>query len=339
MKFMTNKDLGFDQRNVLTIDRIDFLKESVDAYYNEMKSQPGVMLSSAHTGEPGSKRIMSFYTYQTLGMDHPASISTYMGDENFISLHGMHLIKGRDFTKDLASDSSSIIFNEAAIKVLGIRGDPVGLQINEKQKVIGVVSDFHWESLRNPIAPIAIQIGKIKAELGFKLEPSAVQPFLKNAEERWKKLVTDEPFRYHFLDGNFDEMLQKEKIFEKAINFFTLLSIFISCLGLYGLSAYTAEQRTKEIGIRKVMGASAQRIVVMLSRKFTMLVLVALVISLPLSIFIVEKWLQGFAYRVELGAGVFVLSIVMSVLVGWLAVGYHSIKAARINPADTLKYE
>ena len=339
MRFMANKDLGFDQRNVLTIDRIDLLKESADTYFNELKSQPGVVLSGAHTGEPGSKRIMSFSTYQVVGMDHPASISTYFGDENFISLHGMHLVKGRSFIKDLASDSSSIIFNEAAIKVLGIKGDPIGQRINEKQQIIGMVSNFHWESLRNSIAPIAIQVGKTKAELGFKLEPTIVQTFLKKAEERWKQLVPDEPFRYHFLDSNFDEILQKEKVFEKAINFFTLLSIFISCLGLYGLSAYTTEQRTKEIGIRKVMGASAQRIVVMLSRKFTILILVALIISLPLSVFIVERWLQGFAYRVELGAGVFVLSIILSVLVGWLAVGYHSIKASLINPADILKYE
>jgi putative ABC transport system permease protein len=339
MRFMAHKDLGFDQRNVLTIDRIDLLKEKAEAYFNELKTQSGVMLSGAHTGEPGSKRIMSFSTYQTATMDHPVSISTYFGDENFLSLHGMHLIKGRDFIKDLASDSSSIIFNEAAIKALGIQGDPVGQVISEKQKIVGVVSDFHWESLRNSIAPIAIQIGKSKAELGFKLEPSAVQPFLKKAEERWKQLVPDEPFRYHFLDANFDEMLQKERVFEKAINFFTLLSIFISCLGLYGLSAYTTEQRTKEIGIRKVMGASAQRIVVMLSRKFTILILVALIISLPLSVFMVEKWLQGFAYRVELGAGVFVLSIILSVVVGLLAVGYHSIKAALVNPADILKYE
>ncbi len=339
MRFMANKDLGFDQRNVLTIDRIDLLKGSAESYFNELKSQPGVVLSGAHTGEPGSKRIISVYTYQTPTMTHPTSMSAYFGDENFISLHGMHLIKGRDFVKDLASDSSSVIFNEAAIKALGIQGDPIGQRINEKQQIIGVVSDFHWESLRNSIAPIAIQIGKSQAELGFRLEPSVVQAFLKKAEERWKQLVPDEPFRYHFLDGNFEEMLKKEKVFEKAINFFTLLSIFISCLGLYGLSAYTTEQRTKEIGIRKVMGASAQRIVVLLSRKFTILILIALIISLPLSVFIVDKWLQGFAYRVELGAGVFVLSVILSVLIGWLAVGYHSVKAALVNPADTLKYE
>jgi putative ABC transport system permease protein len=251
----------------------------------------------------------------------------------------MRLIKGRSFDKNLASDTASVILNEAAVKTLDLGDEPIGAIVNEKQHVIGVVSDFHWESLRNEIAPVAILLNNNKTELGFKLESQAIPSFLKAAETKWKQLVPDEPFQYHFLDDNFGELLKKEAVFGKAINFFTLLAIFISCLGLYGLSAFTAEQRTKEIGIRKVMGATASNIILMLNKKFTLLVLMAIFISLPLSIYITQQWLEGFAYRAQPGVGIFLFSILSSLIIAWMTVSYHSFKASVINPSETLKYE
>lgn len=141
------------------------------------------------------------------------------------------------------------------------------------------------------------------------------------------------------MDENFGELLKKEEVFGKAINVFTLLAILISCTGLYGLSAYTAEQRTKEIGIRKVLGASIFNIVFMLNRKFTLLILLSVAISIPVSIYAGQHWLQGFAYHIDLGIGIFLISIVLALLIARATVGYHSIKASVINPADTLKYE
>ncbi len=339
LHFMATKNLGFDQKNVLTVDHIDLLKTSAQTFRNELDNFPGVSNSSFHMGEPGSKRIMSFRAFQTPKMEHPASVFTYYGDENFLGLNGMRLIKGRSFIKDLASDSSSVILNEAAVQMLGLGDDPIGALVDQKSRVIGVVNDFHWESLRNKIAPLAIALGNEPAELGFKLEATAIPSFLKRAEEKWKLLVPDEPFQYHFLDSNFGELLSKEKVFGRAINFFTFLAIFISCLGLYGLSAFTAEQRTKEIGIRKVLGASALHIVTMLNKRFTLLVVIALVISVPLSVYVIQKWLSEFAYRVELTAWIFILTSLSSLLIAWMAVSYHSIKAAWINPSETLKYE
>jgi putative ABC transport system permease protein len=339
LHFMATKYLGFDQQNVLTIDRMDLLKDSPDAFRNELASLPGVTASSFHTGEPGSNRVMTFSTYQTPKMDHPASIFTYSADENFLSLNSMRLKAGRDFNKELASDSSAIILNEAAVAALDLGENAIGAVINENQKVIGVVSNFHWESLRNEIAPLAIVMGKDRWELGFKLEAKAIPAFLVSAEQKWKQLVPDEPFRYHFLDDNFGELLSKEKIFSKTITVFTILAILISCLGLYGLSAFTVEQRTKEIGIRKVLGASAYQIVGLLNKKFTLLVIIALVISVPLSIYLLQQWLDGFAYKVELNVGLFLITGLISILIAWIAVSYHSLKAANINPTDTLKYE
>lgn len=339
LHFLATKDLGFDQENVVTIDWADQLKTSAESYRNELAAQSGVINSSFHMGEPGSKRILSFYTYQTPKMQNPITINTYFGDADYLQVLGMRLVKGRGFDKNLASDSLGVILNEAAVKALDLGDEPIGAVVNEKQKIIGVVSNFHWESLRTTIAPLAIVLSKEKAQLGFKMEAGAIPAFLKVAEARWKQLAPDESFQYHFLDDNFGEMLQKEAVFGKTINFFTLLAIFISCLGLYGLSAYTAEQRTKEIGIRKVLGASASNIVVMLNRKFTALVLIAVVISVPLAFYAAQQWLQGFAYKVEVSPIVYVLSVVAVFTIAWLTVSYHSIRATNVNPADTLKYE
>jgi putative ABC transport system permease protein len=339
LHFIQTKDLGFDQENILTIDNSDLLGNSAEAFKNELSAQAGVINSSYHMGEPGSKRILSFYTYQTPAMQSAITINTFFGDADYMSVLGMRLVKGRGFDRNLASDTSSVILNEAAVKALDLGDEPIGAKVNEHQTIIGVVSDFHWESLRTSIAPLSIVLSKERAQLGFKLEAQAIPGFLKAAEAKWKQTVPDEPFRYHFMDDNFGELLQKEAVFGKSINVFTLLAIFISCLGLYGLSAYTAEQRTKEIGIRKVLGASASNIVVMLNRKFTVLVLVAVLISIPLSFYIGQQWLQGFAYHIQLGVGVFLLAVVASLCIAWLTVGYHSLKASLINPSETLKYE
>ena len=338
MRFIQTKDLGFDQQNVVTVDNGSLLGHSAESFKDELTKEAGVVQSSFHGGEPGSKRILSFYTYQTPVMEKAVTINTYWGDADYVSLMGYRLLKGRTFSKDLASDTSGIILNETAVRVLGLGDQPVGAVVNKTQRVIGVVTDFHWESLRNSIAPTAIILSKEKWQIGFRLNHS-IPGFLKKAEARWNELVPDEPFRYHFVDENFGELLQKEKVFGKAITFFTFLAIFISCLGLYGLAAYTAEQRTKEIGIRKVLGATAANIVLLLNKNFTRLVLLSIVIAIPTAIFIVSLWLEGFAYRTPVEIWAFAVSILTAMIIAWTTVSYHSLKAALINPAETIKYE
>ena len=338
MNFMQMKDLGFNQENVVTIDNISQLGTGVGAFRNELTQQAGVSKVSLHTGEPGSKAIMSFNTYKTPKMQDAITVNTYFGDHEFIDLMGFHMVKGRSFDKNLASDSSSVILNESAVKALGIE-DPIGAEVNKGQLVIGVVSDFHWESLRNTIAPVAIMLTKEYYQIGFRLNGNNTNEFIQVAEAKWKKLAPDEPMKYHFLDDNFGELLKKEKMFGKAIGFFTALAIFISCLGLYGLSAYTAEQRTKEIGIRKVLGASASNILGMLNRKFAMLVFMSIFIATPVSWYVMTKWIENYAYREELQLWVFLSSIALAFVIALLTVSYHSLKAALANPADTLKYE
>ncbi len=338
MNFMRTRDLGFNPRNVVTIDNVEALKGQTESFRNELAQQAGVERSSFHTGEPGSKAIMTFSTYNTPQKPEAITIFTYFGDADFVELMGIHVVKGRGFNKDLASDSTGIILNEAAVKALGLV-EPIGAVINDGNRVIGVVSDFHWESLRNSIAPIAIMLGKGYYQLGFRMSSARPQAFIDAAEAKWKQLAPEEPMQYHFLDDNFGEMLKKESVFGKAVGFFTGLAIFISCLGLYGLSAYTAQQRTREIGIRKVMGATTTNIVAMLNRKFAMLVCIAVVIAMPTTIYLMTKWLEGFAYKTTLEVWIFLVAILVTFTIALLTVSFHSFRAALINPASTLKYE
>ncbi|HMJ67876.1 MAG TPA: ABC transporter permease [Cyclobacteriaceae bacterium] len=340
LHFVQTKELGFDQNNILTVDHAYLMdKSKAEAFKNELDAHSGVVRSAFHAGEPGSKRYMAFYTYQTSDMTEGLTINTYLGDADYVDLMGMKVVQGRGFDKNLASDSASIILNESAVAALGLPENPIGAVINKTDKVIGVVSDFHWETLHKAIAPTTIRLTDNHGEIGFKLQPGQVKDFLATAEKKWKEIMPNETFTYHFVDGNFTALLEKDQVFSKAINFFTLLAIFISCLGLYGLSAFTAEQRTKEIGIRKVLGASSSQIVIMLNRKFTLLVTVAIVVSIPVATWLISQWLDGFAYKIDPGAGVFLLSVAIALVTAWLTVSFHSVRASWVNPSEALKYE
>jgi putative ABC transport system permease protein len=278
-------------------------------------------------------------------MTNELTINTYIADANFVDLMGFKLLQGRNFNANLASDTSSVILNEAAVRVLNLSSNPIGTILNKSQKVIGVVSDFHWESLRNDIAPLAIVMPDEKKstystyQLALKVNSDAVAEVLAMAEREWKERVADEPFTYHFMDENFGAIVEKEQVMAKAIGFFTVLAMVISCLGLFGLSAYITDQRTKEIGIRKVLGATMPGIVIMLNKQFTWLVLVAMFIAIPASYYVADWWLSGFAYRTSINPIIFVFGGVVALFISYLTVAFHSIRAAHTNPAETLKCE
>lgn len=340
LHFVQTKELGFDQNNILTIDGVYGMDPGkAQVLKNTLDAQSGVIRSATSIGEPGSTRFANFFSFQTKDMTERMSINTYPVDNDFIDLMGMKIVEGRGFNKDLASDTASIILNEAAVRALGIEENPIGTVINDNSTVIGVVKDFHWQSLHNSIAPVSfVRTPKI-GQISFKIEPGHVKAFLAEAEKQWKLVEPNKTFSYHFVDQNFANMLKKDEVFGKAMNIFTLLAIFISCLGLYGLSAFTAEQRTKEIGIRKVLGASSSQIVLMLNRKFTILVTIAIFLSIPLSVWLMSQWLEEFAYRITLGAGVFVFSVVIALVTAWITVSLHSVRASWVNPSEALKYE
>lgn len=341
LHYVRTKELGFDQNNILTIHNMKMLgKEKSEVFINTLKSQSGVLKSSTSFAEPGSKRSMISQRYSSAEMPEGLSVNTYPVGADYLDLMGMTLVKGRTFDENLASDSSAVIFNESAIRALGIDEDKaIGTAVNKDLRIIGIVKDFHWESLHKTIGPTSLRYTKEAGQASFKLQPGHVKDFIAIAEKEWKQVEPKEAFAYHFVDQNFADMLKKDEVLGKAINLFTLLAIFISCLGLYGLSAYTAEQRTKEIGIRKVLGASSSEIVLMLNKKFTILVSVAIAISIPLSIWLISQWLDGFAYKITPGVGVYVGSVAIALVTAWATVSFHSIRASWVNPTEALKYE
>lgn len=339
MNFMKNHNLGFDQQNIVTIDNVARLDTHLEAYQQFLSGLAGVTHVAKHSGEPGNESIKTVYSYQSNTMTEPITLNTYPVDDQWIPLMGFELIAGRNFNHELASDTSAIIINEAAAKLFDLK-DPVGTALKHGGHVIGVVRNYHWQSLREEIGPSIFAMGRNEYPmLSIRINNAAAADVIKQATDKWSTLVTDEPFQYHFLDENFGKILEKEKLFGRAVGFFTSLAIIVSCLGLYGLSAYTTEQRNKEIGIRKVMGASAAQIIVLLNKRFAMLVAVSVVIATPLAAYLTMKWLEGFAYRVDVKGGLFAVAIVTAFFVAIATVSYHSIKASLTNPVDALKYE
>ena len=257
---------------------------------------------------------------------------------------------GRYFSKEMSTDTMGIILNETAVKKMNYTTDPLNSLLltnlgegsnSRKLKVIGVVKDFNLQSLKDKIRPAALILLRNNSAnlLSVKLSTKNIQSSIKFISDKWKEFGQNKPLEYSFFDDNFGEIYLSEIQSEKVFSIFALLAIIIACLGLFGLSAFTAEQRTKEIGIRKVLGATIPNIVSMLSKEFLILVVLANLIAWPAAFFLMRSWLQDFAYRISLSAGPFLLVGLAAVLVAFATVSYQSIRAARANPVDSLKYE
>jgi putative ABC transport system permease protein len=272
-------------------------------------------------------------------LQEPLKVNRFQGDFDYISTLSFQLVQGRDFSKDIASDSDAVILNESAVKALQLE-KPVGTILNREYEVIGVVRDFNFESLKKEIAPAMITAGgEAGYELAVRLEGGKASEFLDFVQAEWAKLSPDAPISYHFLDENFEKMMRNEKIIGKVVAIFTAFAIAVSCLGLFGLSAYMASQRRKEIGIRKVLGASIGDVLIMFNRQYTILIVVAIGIAIPASLYLMTNWLSTFAYRTTIDFWVIAGTCAMTLLISWLTVSYHTFKASTINPAETLKYE
>ena len=266
-------------------------------------------------------------------------------DDSFLDVFGLQLVAGRNFSLDIESDfNSAFILNEAAAKQLG-GTSPLNQELEWRErrlkgKVIGVIKDFHSRPLNEKIEPFAIVWRPFQfRNLGFKIRPEdlpATLPFLK---ETWNRFLPNRPFVHAFLDEDFDALYKKEMNLMQTFGLFALLAIFVSCLGLFGLIAFMAQRRTKEIGVRKVLGASTTNLTLLLSNEFTKLVAVANLVAWPLAYYAMELWLQQYAYRIQLGLGVFVISGILALIIALSTISYQAIKAARANPIDALRYE
>jgi putative ABC transport system permease protein len=256
------------------------------------------------------------------------------------------MIEGRFLSDEFPSDSQNFILNEAAVKAAGLNS-PVGKRfrlLDKTGKIIGVIRDFHFAPLHNEIAPLVIhlmpyQYWMYRNYVFVRIGSENVSQTIASIQKMWDKAIPGYPFEFHFLDDTIDARYKSEQRLEAILRIFTFLAISISCFGLFGLIAFTAEQRTKEIGIRKVLGASMGSVVRLLSREFVVLVVLANIIAWPVAYFVMKSWLKNFAYRTEIGFVTFVFSGFAALIIAFLTVFYQSIKAALASPVESLRYE
>ena len=352
LNFFRTADLGLNKENVLVISNANRLAKSEESFRQTISQLPGISNASITTSLPTGFLFGDSYEPIARGDEHlPAdiTITSYIVDYDFVPSLQLNIVKGRNFSREF-SDSGSVILNEEAVNQIGWK-DPIGRYIrypgghNELYKVIGVVRNFNVESLRSSIVPFALfHVSSNTYDLGTnlilaKLKPGDPGKAMADVEKKWKAFAPGEPFDYNFLDASFDAEYRAEQRMGKIFGIFTGLSIFIACLGLFGLSAYIAERRIKEIGIRKVLGASAKGLVAMLSIDFLKLLLIATVLAFPISWWAMYRWLQDFPYRIQIGWIVFLIGGLCTFLIAMITISFQAIKAANANPLKNLRTE
>ncbi|MFZ6012447.1 MAG: ABC transporter permease [Bacteroidota bacterium] len=340
--YMQERNPGIDKHNVMVVHNARRLGNNMDAFKNSLSQQTGIGKSSyTNNTFPG---VNNTTVFKSAGSEQDHIMGLYYADYDHMDVMKFELKDGRYFSKDFPTDSSAILLNEAAVKEFGFTS-PLQEELifnddnrKERLKIIGVFKDFNFESLREKVRPLAIRLTDKSHQLMIRYEGNP-KDAVASVEKLWKQHAANEPFDYVFLDENFDELFRSEQRMGSVFSVFSGLAIFIACLGLFALSAFTAEQRTKEIGIRKAMGASTLGLTILLSKEFTWLVLLAFIPAAAGAWFVVDNWLSGFAYRVDVGPWVFVASGILAIMTAWITVSYQSIKAASTNPVHSLRYE
>jgi putative ABC transport system permease protein len=355
MDFMLNRDLGFDKDNLIVVERAYSLGPQGEAFKQELKGIPGVV-DSAGTNATISGGLYFGIMFQT---EQDSEIKTTRGmnvDKDFIKTLDLKILDGRGFAKEF-NDSFNVIINEAAIREFGW-DDPVGMRLKRigdpgerigDFTVIGVVKDFHYNSLHEDIDSFVLftlpegqpqqQQPPVYTLWNVRIRPENTEATLTAIENTWKKFAPGQPFSSYFMDDMLDDLYQNERISGQIFSIFSMLAIVIACIGLFGLSTYMAEQRTKEIGIRKVLGSTASKIVVLLSKDFAKLVAGAFLIAVPVAYFIMYKWLQDFSFRVNIQFWIFLVAGVAALIVAQFTISFQAIKAANSNPADAIRFE
>ena len=343
IQYLQKKNLGIDKNNVMILDNTGRLGTNKEAFRNGLTELTGISkISYTNNTFPGVNNTTIFKTADS-EQDHVMGV--YYADYDHQDVLRFELKDGRYFSKDFASDSMAVLLNEAAAKEFGFEnpvGEEVlynnGRQAFQKYKVIGVIKNFNFESFKEQVRPLSILLSQNDNNLLVRYDGDA-STLIPKVENLWKQYAPNEPFQYSFLDENFDRLFRAEQRMGKLFSVFSSLAIFIACLGLFALAAFTTEQRTKEIGVRKSMGTSVFSLSILLSKEFTKLVVIAFIPAAILAWYISDTWLNGFAYRVEINPIVFVLSGVAAIVIAWLTVSYQSIKAATANPVESLRYE
>ena len=340
LKYLSKLDLGFTEDQVLVLEKAYGIIPNHETFKQELLKYESIESISINDAVPGSiYSSTGFYAAgKTAGESQVFSVGKV--DEDYLATFGMEILGGRFFSKDF-NDSNSVVLNQAAASALGLE-DPVGKTIYistfpAPYRIIGLIKDFHFESLHSEIRPLLLHQGQFRS-MAIKMNTNDIDNTMKLIEKTWSSL-TDKSIEYYFLDDRFQDMYESETKTGIIFGVFSGLAIIIALLGLIGLVSYSTEQRTKEVGIRKSLGATSGQIVHLFSRKTLVLLLIANVISCPLAYLWMDRWLQDFAYRTPINYGIFVIVLVLTMLISLLTMGYQTIRAAGKNPVLSLKYE
>lgn len=351
MNYLMNKDLGFNKDKLLIIDNGGVLAEKRAVFRNEIRKNNDVSIAGYASTIPG--QVYPGFVVRVPGGERESYVARQLTvDEYMLQTMDVKLLEGRFFSEQF-NDSLSVLINESSVKKLGIN-DPIGKYLTQVQddptqnttyKIVGVIEDYHFHTLHREIEPQVITYGNPNSAnaflqfAGVRVSGKNIQNTLAEIESEWQKFAPNNPFKYYFLDEYLNTYYKTEQRSGSIFSIFTSLAIIIACIGLFSLSAYTASQKRKEIGVRKVMGASIFNIVFLLSKDFTKLILMSICIAVPVSYFWMDKWLEDFAYRIDLDYLSFVLAGIISLLIGWITVSYQSFRAAVVNPTKSLRSE
>ncbi len=343
LDYIRNKDLGFNRQQVLSVPTNSAIRANLESYKNDTLQHSSVVNVTSATSRPTQVGNINPVYWEGRGPDQYETFKFVAIDVDYIKTFEMEIIDGRDFSRDFQTDPQNYIVNEEAVKFMGLE-DPVGKLFSiwdRKGQIIGIVKNFHSRSLHNEFEPLVLTLTRNWDHnfVFIRIRPENTSKTLKDLEEIWKKFAPNYPFSYQFLDEDFEALYQTDQRTGTLFRYFTILAIFISCLGIFGLAAFTSEQRTKEIGVRKVLGASIGHIIALISREFLILLTLANVIAWPVAFVLMDKMLNNYAYRTSMSVWIFLLSGVLAYFIALITVSYQAIKAARADPVHTLRYE
>ncbi|MEX2232518.1 MAG: FtsX-like permease family protein [Cyclobacteriaceae bacterium] len=348
LALVRNKDLGFDKNATVLIsyNGNSYVRDHLESIKDELRKQPGVLSVTASASVPGESTNNLYASIEMEdGKLSPTNINTNFVDDDFFPAYDIEVIEGRNFVKDSrADDTTAFVINETAVKDFGWKPEQaIGKKVSQGRKngyIIGVVKDFHYRSLHHKVEPLILQ-NNIYAysKLSLKIQQTDILATVKKIEDSWKQLSNNLPFRYAFLDEDYDRLYKADAQLGKVASIFSGLAILVGCLGLLGLTSFSVERRVKEIGIRKVLGASISHVIFIISKEFMILILFSFIISIPLTYLLIQKWLENFTEKIAINPASFFVAGFSVFVIAWSTMSYLSFKAAVSNPTKALRNE
>ncbi|MCG8414712.1 MAG: ABC transporter permease [Pseudomonadales bacterium] len=345
MEYVRNKDLGWDKEQIIVVERANALGDQLETFKTQLSQHPGIVNISSSSHLPGDGGDINAFIVEGRPFSETTALNRLTVNYDYIETMGIEILQGRSFSRDITSEHPGYILNQAAVQELQLT-DPLSSALGETDtdgiisgRVIGVVNDFHFMSLHQPIAPMVMRIDDFTRFVVVRASPGSLSEVISALEDNWRIMTNNEPFSYHLLDEEFEALHSGEQQVGNLFLGFSTLAIVIACLGLYGLASFATSQRTKEIGIRKTLGASVTNIVLMIGKEFLVLVIIAICVAVPVAYLFMSRWLEVFAYRIEIGPEIFLLSGVTAIVIAFLTVSYQSVIAATTNPVHSLRDE